>query len=285
MVSKTSFNSAISASFSSFKVSVSSGESMILLTKVLPIFDSKDFNKPVAIFLDGIPISVPTVNDAITQGEAIISGSFDLAEAKLLAQRLNAGALPISISLISQQTVGPTLGKISLAKSFQAGVIGLILVALFMLIFYRLPGLLSVISLAIYTAIVLTIFFLWPVTLTLAGIAGFVLSIGMAVDANVLIFERTREELRNNKPMSSSIEDGFTRAWTSIKDSNISSLITCFILILFGTGIIKGFALTLGIGITVSMFSAIIITRTLMRLLSKGLSKRSLWWFNALIKK
>jgi protein-export membrane protein SecD len=245
----------------------------------------RNINKPVAIFLDGEPISMPTVQGAITQGEAIVSGSFDLAEAKLLAQRLNAGALPISISLISEQTVGPTLGQLSLSKSLVAGIIGLILVALFMLVFYRLPGLLAVIALAIYAAIALAIFVLWPVTLTLAGIAGFILSIGMAVDANVLIFERMREELRNGKPLSSSIEDGFVRAWSSIKDSNISSLITCFILIWFGSGIIKGFALTLGIGIIVSMFSAIIITRTFLRLLSKRMNNKSLWWFNAVIKK
>ncbi len=245
----------------------------------------RNIGKPVAIFLDGSAISVPTVNDTITQGEAIISGNFDLQEAKLLAQRLNAGALPISITLISEQTVGPTLGQISLNKSLQAGLIGLMLVALFMLIFYRLPGLLSVIALAIYTAIALAIFVLWPVTLTLAGIAGFILSIGMAVDANVLIFERMREELRNEKPLASAIEDGFTRAWASIRDSNISSLITCFILIWFGSGVIKGFALTLGIGILVSMFSAIIITRTFLRMLSKVLAKKSMWWFNASIKK
>ncbi|MFW0862398.1 MAG: protein translocase subunit SecD [Candidatus Komeilibacteria bacterium] len=246
---------------------------------------ARNINKPVAIFLDGSAISIPTVSNTITQGEAIISGSFDLEQAKLLAQRLNAGALPISISLISEQTVGPTLGQISLSKSLVAGLIGLALVALFMLIFYRLPGFLSVIALAIYTAIALAIFIIWPITLTLAGIAGFILSIGMAVDANVLIFERMREELRNEKPLASAIEDGFTRAWASIRDSNISSLITCFILIWFGSGIIKGFALTLGIGIIVSMFSAIIITRTFLRLLSKSLSKKSLWWFNASIKK
>ena len=254
-------------------------------TKLFGDITARNINKPVAIFLDSQAISVPTVGGAITGGEAIISGSFDLTEAKLLAQRLNAGALPISISLISEQTVGPTLGQISLNKSLQAGLIGLALVALFMLAFYRLPGLIAVIALAIYTAIALAIFIIWPITLTLAGIAGFILSIGMAVDANVLIFERMREELHNEKPLASAIEDGFIRAWASIRDSNISSLITCFILIWFGSGIIKGFALTLGIGILVSMFSAIIITRTFLRLFSKSLSKRSMWWFNASIKK
>ena len=245
----------------------------------------RNINKPVAIFLDGSAISVPTVNNKITQGEAVISGSFDLAEAKLLSQRLNAGALPISISLISEQTIGPALGQESLTKSLQAGLIGLLMVALFMIIFYRLPGLLSVVALAIYTAIALAIFIIWPVTLTLAGIAGFILSVGMAVDANVLIFERMREELRNEKPFATAIEDGFTRAWASIRDSNVSSLITCFILVWFGSGVIKGFAITLGIGIIVSMFSAIVITRTFLRLLAKRFNKKSLWWFNAKIKK
>ncbi|MFH1667829.1 MAG: protein translocase subunit SecD, partial [Candidatus Komeilibacteria bacterium] len=166
----------------------------------------RNLGQPVAIFLDGVAISIPTVQAKITQGEAVITGNFTLPDAKLLAQRLNAGALPIPIELISQQTVGPTLGKISLQKSLVAGMIGLIMIALFMIAFYRLPGLLAVIALIIYSIVALVIFEVWPVTLTLAGVAGFILSVGMAVDANVLIFERMREELRLGKPLSSAVE-------------------------------------------------------------------------------
>ncbi|MBU1037011.1 protein translocase subunit SecD [Patescibacteria group bacterium] len=228
----------------------------------------KNVGKPVAIFLDEQPISIPTVQEEITQGKAVITGSFNLKEAKLLAQRLNAGALPVPITLINQQTVGPSLGKISLAKSLVAGFLGLLLVALFMIFYYRFPGVLAVFALVIYGLITLAIFELWPITLTLAGIAGFILSIGMAVDANVLIFERMKEEIRNGKPMAMSIEDGFNRAWLSIRDSNVSSLITCLILTWFSSSSVKGFAITLGIGILVSMFSAITITRTFLRLFS-----------------
>ncbi|HLD27746.1 MAG TPA: protein translocase subunit SecD [Patescibacteria group bacterium] len=226
----------------------------------------RNINKQVAIFLDNQPISVPTVQEAISGGTAVISGNFNLNEAKLLAQRLNAGALPVPIQLISQQTVGPSLGKISLQKSLLAGFIGLIIVILFMIIYYRLMGLFAVLALIIYGLISLSIFEIWPVTLTLSGIAGFILSIGMAVDANILIFERTKEELYNGKPLGMSVEEGFARAWPSIRDSNISSLITCAILFWFGSSLIKGFAITLGLGILVSMFSAITITRTFLRL-------------------
>ncbi|HBV02366.1 MAG TPA: protein translocase subunit SecD [Candidatus Komeilibacteria bacterium] len=228
----------------------------------------RNLQKPVAIFLDGQPISIPTVQEEITQGSAVISGNFNLVEAKLLAQRLNAGALPVPIELISQQTVGPALGKISLQKSLIAGFLGLIIVSLFMIIFYRLPGLMAVVALFIYGLVALAIFELWPVTLTLAGIAGFILSVGMAVDANVLIFERTKEELRNGKPIGTSVEEGFNRAWFSIRDSNFSSIITCVILAWFGSSLIKGFAVTLAIGILISMFSAITVTRTFLRLMA-----------------
>ncbi len=235
----------------------------------------RNLGKVVAIYLDGSPISQPVVQDEIDSGEAVITGSFTLEEAKTLAQRLNSGALPVPITLVNQQNVGASLGKISVQKSLFAGLIGLTIVALFMIIYYRLPGVLSVIALAIYTLIVLAIFKLWPVTLTLAGIAGYILSIGMAVDANVLIFERIKEELRIGKPLASAMEDGFKRAWLSIRDSNFSSLITCFILMWFGTSLIQGFAVTLGIGILVSMFSAITITRTFLRLIvSEWLDKR-----------
>ncbi|MEK7167228.1 MAG: protein translocase subunit SecD, partial [Patescibacteria group bacterium] len=228
----------------------------------------KNIEKPVAIFLDGAPISIPVVREAITTGQAVISGNFSLPEAQELVKRLNAGALPVPIKLVSQQTIGPSLGKISIQESLKAGIIGLILVALYMILFYRFKGFLSVIALGIYTAIVLAIFKLIPVTLTLAGISGFILSIGMAVDANILIFSRIREELKAGKPRDLAIEEGFRRAWLSIRDSNVSTLITCFILYWFGTSMIRGFGITLSIGVLVSMFSAITITRTLLILSS-----------------
>ncbi len=239
----------------------------------------RNLQKPIAIFLDGSAISVPTVQEEISQGRAIISGNFNINEAKLLVQRLNAGALPVPIDLISQQTVGPTLGKISLQKSLMAGLIGLIAVIFFMLFYYRLLGLFAVLALLIYGLVTLAIFEAWPVTLTLSGIAGFILSIGMAVDANVLIFERTKEELKNGKPLGTSIEEGFARAWPSIRDSNISSIITCLILFWFGSSIIKGFAITLGVGIIISMFSAITVTRTFLRLTSGNFFSKHLALF------
>jgi preprotein translocase subunit SecD len=217
------------------------------------------------------------VQSAIIEGRAIISGSFGLKEAKLLAQRLNAGALPVPINLVSQQTVGPTLGKVAVERSLIAGILGLLAVALFMLIYYRLPGLLAVCALLAYAAVSMAVFEIWPVTLTLAGIAGFILSIGMAVDANVLIFERLREELRNGKPLALAVEDSFSRAWLAIRDSNVSSLITCIILAWFGSGIVKGFAITLAIGIGISMFTAIGLTRTLMRVVFGGSKTFKRW--------
>ncbi|MFH1889953.1 MAG: protein translocase subunit SecD [Candidatus Kuenenbacteria bacterium] len=237
----------------------------------------RNVDKPVAIFLDDFPISAPNVNEKITGGKAVITGRFNLQEAKELVQRLNAGALPVPINLISQQTVGPSLGHASVDKSLTAGLIGLALIALFMILYYRLPGLLSVIALAIYTIVVIMLFRIIPVTLTLAGVAGFILSIGIAVDANVLIFERLKEEIKSGRNFSTAVEEGFKRAWTSIRDSNISSLITCAILIWFGTSIIKGFAITLTIGILVSMFSAITITRSFLRMLNGGKMDKYKW--------
>ncbi|MFA5107239.1 MAG: protein translocase subunit SecD [Patescibacteria group bacterium] len=228
----------------------------------------RNVGKIVAIYLDGSPISTPRVETEIDSGEAVITGTFTLDEAKTLAQRLNSGALPVPISLVNQQNIGASLGKLSVQKSLFAGLIGIALVAFFMIVYYRFPGLLAIIALGIYSLISLAIFKLWPVTLTLAGVAGFILSIGMAVDANVLIFERLKEEIRLGKPLASAIEEGFRRAWLSIRDSNASSLITCLILTWFGTSLIKGFALTLAIGILVSMFTAITVTRTLLRLLA-----------------
>ncbi|MFH1146034.1 MAG: protein translocase subunit SecD [bacterium] len=234
----------------------------------------RNLNKPVAIFLDGQAISIPTVQSEITDGEAVISGNFSIKDAKTLAARLNAGALPVPISLVSQSTVGPSLGKTSVDSSVTAGLFGLLLVAVFMLVFYRLSGLLAVLALGVYSLLTFAVFILIPVTLTAAGIAGFILSIGMAVDANILIFERMKEEVRWGKSVPDAVEEGFKRAWTSIRDSNVSSLITCVILLWFGSSIIKGFALTLGIGILISMFSAITVSRTLLRLVAYGRLKR-----------
>jgi preprotein translocase subunit SecD len=245
--------------------------------KLFEEITERNVGKPVAIYLDNYPISVPTVNEKITGGKAVISGNFNIKEAKLLAQRLNAGALPVPITLINQQTVGASLGHKSVADSLRAGIIGLILVALFMVLVYRLPGVLAVFSLVIYGILVLAIFKLWPVTLTLAGIAGFILSIGMAVDANVLIFERIKEELKMGKPLDLAIDEGFRRAWPSIRDGNVSTLITCFILIQFSTSIVQGFAVTLSLGIVISMFSAIVITKNFLNLISGSWLENRKW--------
>lgn len=274
--------------------------------KLFSEITTASIGKPIAIFLDGQLLSAPTVQTAITDGVAIISGDFTVQQAKDLSTRLNSGALPVPIKLISQQNVGATLGKESVQKSVQAGLIGLLMIVVFMILYYRFPGLLATFALLIYavvsfavfkigvsfTALLLVglFFFLgltvssWfgilaflsyilliflkglsPVTLTLAGIAGFILSIGMAVDANILIFERLKEEIRAGKEIHKAVEDGFARAWLSIRDSNVSSLITTVILYIFGTPSIKGFALTLGIGILISMFTAITVTRTFLK--------------------
>ncbi len=237
----------------------------------------RNVGKPVAIFLDGYPISVPNVNEKITGGRAVINGRFNLEEAKLLVQRLNAGALPVPIELISQKTVGASLGHQSVLDSLNACLIGLLLVAIFMILFYRLPGILAVISLTIYGILVLAVFKIWSVTLSLAGLAGFILSVGMAVDANVLIFERFKEELKMGKPLLNAIDEGFKRAWPSIRDGNISTLITCVILFTFSTSIVKGFAITLGLGVLVSMFSAIVITKNLLSLILGRWAEKHTW--------
>jgi len=221
----------------------------------------RNVGKVVGIFLDGQAISLPRVNEKISDGKAVITGKFGLDEAKTLARRLNAGALPVPIELVSQQTVGASLGQAFIQKSLYAALLAFMLIAIFMIAYYRLPGLLSIIALIIYTIINVVIFKSIPVTLTLSGIAGFVLSVGMAVDANVLIFERMKEELGLGKPLGSALEEGFKRAWPSIRDSNLTTLISCFFLYWFGTSMIRGFALTLFIGVVISMFSAMIITR------------------------
>ena len=222
---------------------------------------------PIAIYFNGDSISEPVVQQEITGGNAQITGEFSHDEAKKIVDLLNAGALPVPAKIMEENTVGPTLGADSLHKSMVAGIIGLVAVILFMIFWYRLPGLIATIALIVYASIVFAIFKLVPVTLTLAGIAGFILSIGMAVDANVLIFERTKEELKAGRTLFTAINSGFDRAFTSIFDSNMSTVIICLILYFAGSNIVKGFALTLIIGVLVSMFSAITVTKNLMHLI------------------
>lgn len=226
---------------------------------------TRNVGKQVAIFLDGAPISVPTVQQPILEGQAIISGNFTFADARLLTQRLNAGTLPVPVELIGQETLGATLGNESIAKSLKAGLVGFLLVILFMTLYYRVPGFISACALVIYTTVSLAIFKLFGVTLTLAGIAGFILSIGAAVDANVLIFERLKEELRAGKNLRTAVEEGFLRAWPSIRDSHLSTLISCLLLLWFGVSFVKGFAVTLAIGVLMSLFSAVTVSRIFLR--------------------
>ena len=202
-----------------------------------------------------------------------------MQEARLLAQRLNTGALPVPIELISQQAIGASLGAESLQKSLKAGFIAIVLVMLFMIFYYRLPGVLATLSLTLYISLVLAVFKGIGVTLTLAGIAGFILSIGMAVDANILIFERVKEELKAGKSLKAAVEEGFLRAWTSIRDGNISTLITCVLLVGFGSSFVQGFAATLSIGVLLSMFSAITITRAFLRFVVPWFSRYGSWLF------
>jgi preprotein translocase subunit SecD len=243
-------------------------------------FTSQNVGNPMSIVVDKTVISTATIRNPIA-GSGQISGLTG-TEAETLALQLKAGALGVPLQVVSSQTIGPSLGQDSIDRSLLAGIVGLTIVALFMVIYYRVPGVLSVVALLIYTAITFALFKTIPITLTLAGIAGLILSIGMAVDANVLIFARLKEELRTGKPVAHAIEAGFNHAWPSIRDSNISTMITCAILYWFGqfTGatIITGFALTLFVGVAVSMFTAITVTRTFLRLLVDAGFIRSSWW-------
>jgi len=297
--------------------------------KMFEEITERNIGKTVAIVLDGYVISAPVVNEKIPNGEAVISGSFSVEEAKLLVRRLNTGALPVPITLIGQQTVEASLGQESISNSLVAGLIGFLLIAIFMILYYRYPGFLSVVSLTIYVLAVLAIFKMmpwWlialyllalfslfaitlkdlkifdgplsvimfvvigvfliyyaqtPVTLTLAGIAGFILSIGMAVDANVLIFERLREELRLGKPLKIAIDDAFRRAWPSIRDGNLTTILICFVLMSFGTGLVKGFGATLFLGVGISMLSNIVITSILMKWTAGKWLERNPWLLGA----
>jgi preprotein translocase subunit SecD len=234
-------------------------------------YTSTHKNQYLGIVLDKTLISAPVVNEPITDGSGVISGSFTAAEANQLAVQLRYGSLPVPVKVVESRTVGATLGEESVRRSLIAGVIGLTVVILFMLLYYRLPGLIADLALISYAILVLALFKLIPVVLTLPGIAGFILSIGMAVDANILIFERLKEELRAGRNIRQAIDLGWSRAWPSIRDSNTSTLITCLILYAFGNSfgasMVKGFSVTLALGIGVSLFTAIIVTRTFLHTL------------------
>lgn len=230
----------------------------------------RNLNKPLAIFLDDQLISAPVVQQEIVGGSAVITGQFTSDEAKNLAIQLNAGALPVPIKILEERRIGPSLGQESVNKSLLAGLVGLAVVMLYMAVYYGRLGLTADLALVLYTLVVLSIFktggfILPPVTLTLAGVAGFILSVGMAVDANILIFERYKEELRWGKSKAQALELGFKRAWSSIWASNVSSLITAAILYYFGTSLVRGFAVTLSVGVLVSMFTAVVVTRTILK--------------------
>ncbi|MCD6518795.1 MAG: protein translocase subunit SecD [Anaerolineae bacterium] len=234
--------------------------------KVFAEHTAKNVDRFLAIVLDKKVISCPRIKSAIPEGRGQITGQFTVEEAKAMVLQLRYGALPIPLKVIDTRAVGPTLGQDSVQKSIRAGTIGLLVVLLFMFVYYRLPGFLADLALLIYAMLTLALFKLIPVTLTLPGIAGFLLSVGMAVDANILIFERMREELRRGRTLQQAIAYGFRRAWSSILDSNVSTWITCLILWFFGNSfgasVVKGFAVTLAIGVFVSMFTAVTVTRT-----------------------
>mgnify|MGYP001602951375 CR=1 FL=1 len=238
--------------------------------KLFEELTARNVGKQIAVFLDNELITAPVVQEKISGGRAQITGNFSITEAKELVARFNAGALPAPIVLIGQDTIGASLGAEALQKTIFAGIIGTLIVMLFMVAYYRGFGFFACLALLIYIAFVLAVFKLFGITMTLSGIAGIILSIGMAVDANILIFERSREELRAHGNVSGAIEDGFKRAWPSIRDSNISTIITSLILFFFTTGFVRGFALALLVGVLVSMFSAITVTRTMMRVFVKS---------------
>jgi protein-export membrane protein SecD len=235
-------------------------------TKLFADITKRNVGKPVAIFLDNELLQAPIIQVEIPNGQAQITGDYTVAEATAQVKRLNEGALPVPIELVGQQSVDASLGEVALNQSLRAGEIGLLAVAIFMLIFYRFLGLIAVFALLLYTAMLLALFKLsiltpFPITVTLSGIAGFILSIGIAVDANVLIFERTREELSFGKGAIKSIKEGFRRAWPSIRDGHVSTLLTTFILVGLGTGFVKGFAVILSLGVLLSLFTAVVLVR------------------------
>jgi protein-export membrane protein SecD len=250
-------------------------------------YTRQHIGQPLVIVLDGRVLSAPTINAAI-RDTGVITGQFTQEEAESLAIQMRYGALPVPLEVVDVRTIGASLGQDSVESSLRAGVVGMSVVLLFMLVLYRLPGLLASVALVMYVAINITLYKLIPVTLTLPGIAGFLLSIGMAVDANILIFERLKEELRSGRSLRLAVESGFSRAWPAIRDGNLSTLISCAVLYWFGSSfgasIVKGFAITLAIGVTLSMFTAVFVTRTFMRTFlsargQKWLENRSLIGF------
>lgn len=254
----------------SIRFDTAGGEAFAQLTK-----DLAGTGRSIGIFLDNALVSAPVVGPEFAQtgiagGSAVITGNFDAQSSKELAVQLRGGALPVPVEIVENRTVGATLGRDSIQRSIYAGIGGLTLVLVFMGVYYRVPGLIADVSLIIYSILTLGAFSLLGVTLTLPGIAGFILSIGMAVDANVLIFERTREEIRAGKTLYRSVESGFYRAFSSILDGNVTTVIACAALFWLGSGLVKGFALTLGLGVMVSMFTALTCSRTFMLVLVLG---------------
>lgn len=250
--------------------------------KLFAELTDRNVGKPIAIFLDGEIISAPTVQGQIPDGKAVITGTFTLDEVKDLVRRLNEGALPVPITLVGEQLIDASLGTDSLRLSVFAGLIGLAAVSLFMILYYRFLGFGAVFALLIYSAMLLSLFRLsgytpFPITLTLSGIAGFILSIGIAVDANVLIFERMREEMSYGRSAKRAVEEGFRRAWPSIRDGHVSTLITTFILIAFGTGFVKGFAIILSLGVLLSLFTAIVLVHAWLRFVVGDWADRLTW--------
>ena len=243
--------------------------------KLFEQITERNIGKTLAIMLDGQSIIdvgegaiyAPKIDEKISGGKAVITGQKDIKEAKTIVLRLNQGALPVQIGQpISESKIGPTLGKVSLNDTLKAGLLGFLIIIIFMIAYYRLPGLLASLALIFYAFLLLAIFKLISVTLTLAGIGGIILSIGMAIDANILIFTRMNEELKQGKSFEQSVEEGFNRAWPAIRDGNATTLLVGFILLFLGTSFVKGFATTLNIGILLSMFTAIVVTRTFLRL-------------------
>lgn len=246
--------------------------------KLFEKITSENIGRPLAIFLDGQPISVPVIQEAIPGGQATISGHFTAAEARDLVRNLNFGALPIPITLESSSAVGPTLGATAITSGIAAGIIGFSIIVLFMIVWYRLPGLIAAIALAEYVMLMLAVMKLIPITLTASGIAGLIISVGMAVDANVLIFERTKEELREGKSPREAVHIGFSRAWTGIRDGHFTMLISGIILFWLGTSLVKGFALVFVLGVLASFISAVSISRVFLLAIVPEQSK-GIWHF------
>jgi len=253
--------------------------------KIFGDFTSKNVGKILAIVLDKKVLSAPSINSAITEGKGVIQGKYTRDEANILAVQMRYGSLPVPLKVVESRVIGPTLGKDSLDRSIRAGVIGLLVVAMFMIIYYRLPGIVAMLSIIFYAAVALMLYNVIGVTLTLPGIAGFLLSTGSALDANILIFERMKEELRAGRQLGQAIELGWRRAWPSIRDSNFATLLTCVILFAFGSSfgasIVKGFAVTLALGVVVSLFCALVVTRTFLNLAVNFIARpqERLSWF------